>query len=282
MARRRMIDPNFWQSEDVSKLTIRQRLPFIGLFSNADDEGKMRGNPAFVRSAIFPYEDFTLGDIEQDLNKIESIGSIQQYEVEESKYIRLINWKKFQRVDKPQSSVIPEPNENDSDNESENDSRLKERKGKEFKGEEDKGKEEKPPSVPSTNSDETNVLKMLNDNEVNMDKPYTLEQFFSYIGAVDLEVIEVAIKKSNGKKISYCLGTLEGMIKDGISKKEHLPKLKVGDYDAKHEGFPQGVRSGSAQTKGISYEGESRVSKSRWDDTVIPMPEVQGRGRDAS
>lgn len=128
MARRRMIDPNFWQSEDVSKLSVRQRLLFIGLFSNADDEGKLRGNPAFVRSIIFPYEDFAMNEIEQDLNDIEGVGSILQYNVEGSKYILLCNWKKFQRVDKPQSSVIPDPNENysknDSENESENDSRL--------------------------------------------------------------------------------------------------------------------------------------------------------------
>lgn len=141
MARRRMIDPNFWQSEDVAKLTIRQRLLFIGLFSNADDEGKLRGNPAFIRSIIFPYEDFSLGEIETDLNCIEAVGSIIQYSVEGSRYILIVNWKKFQRVDKPQPSVIPNPvkndSENDSKNDSESDSVLKERKLKELKREED-------------------------------------------------------------------------------------------------------------------------------------------------
>lgn len=118
MARRRMIDPNFWQSEDVSKLTIRQRLLLIGLFSNADDEGKLRGNPAFVRSIIFPYEDFSVSEIEEDLNAIESIGTILQYEVRGSKYIKLVNWDKFQRVDKPQPSMIPDPIDDDDDNDS--------------------------------------------------------------------------------------------------------------------------------------------------------------------
>lgn len=96
MARRRMIDPNFWQSEDVAKLNIRQRLLFVGLFSNADDEGKLRGNPAFVRSLIFPYEDISISDIEDDLNIIEKVASLSQYEVEGNKYIKLINWTKFQ------------------------------------------------------------------------------------------------------------------------------------------------------------------------------------------
>jgi uncharacterized phage protein (TIGR02220 family) len=144
-----MIDPNFWQSEDVSKLTIRQRLLLIGLFSNADDEGKLRGNPAFIRSIVFPYEDFTSKEIETDLEAIESIGTIKIYEVNGSRYIKLKNWRKFQRVEKPQPSMIPDPDdeqfsdesENDSWNDSrngswneyENDSRLKEKKRKEEK-----------------------------------------------------------------------------------------------------------------------------------------------------
>ena len=153
MARRRMIDPNFWQSEDVASLTIRQRLLLIGLFSNADDEGKLRGNPAFVRSTIFPYDDIPVREVQDDLDAIEGIGTILQYQVGGNKYIKLVNWKKFQRVDKPQKSMIPDPpqgapgEEGGGDspgNDSENDSgagresapadpRPKEEKGKENK-----------------------------------------------------------------------------------------------------------------------------------------------------
>ena len=152
MARRRMIDPNIWQSEDVSKLTIRQRLLLIGLFSNADDEGKLRGHPAFVRSTVFPYEDIAIADMQDDLNAIEEIGTITQYEVDGDKYIILNNWLKFQRVDKPQPSMIPDPisptnnddieppgeegknhSKNGSENGSKNSSRLKEKKRKEDK-----------------------------------------------------------------------------------------------------------------------------------------------------
>ena len=43
MARKRMIDPNIWDSEDFSKLSILGRLLFIGMFSNADDEGRGKG-----------------------------------------------------------------------------------------------------------------------------------------------------------------------------------------------------------------------------------------------
>lgn len=280
MARRRMIDPNFWQSEDVSKLTIRQRLLLIGLFSNADDEGKMRGNPAFVRSAVFPYEDFTLCDIEQDLNKIESIGSIQQYEVEESKYIRLINWKKFQRVDKPQSSVIPEPLQNGSKSDSKNDSCVKERKGKELKGEEDKGREEKEMPSPDSNPHKDRILKLINECEIKEFNLYDLDVIYSYIGVVDVEVIEAAIKKGQKKEsIKYSIRTLQGMVKDGITKKEQvIPRPEVGEYDAKkHEGQ---LQSGSTSSENKSITGGAigwLPSKAKSDAAnVVQLHQVSG------
>jgi hypothetical protein len=221
VARRRMIDPNFWQSEDVSKLTIRQRLLLIGLFSNADDEGKLRGNPAFVRSLVFPYEDISIKDIEEDLHVVENIDSILRYEVDGNKYIKLINWTKFQRVDKPQKSMIPEPNnysENDSKNESENGYRLKEKKGKE-RNIEEKRKEESSSDSEKLKDDLHNLMNKCNIQKMNL---HSLELILSYLGMVEPEIIEAAIKKGEGKHINYVLSTLEGMYKEGITKKEQL------------------------------------------------------------
>ena len=53
MARKRMIDPNIWESEDFSKLSVLARLVFIGIFSNADDDGRGRGKSAYLKSIIF-------------------------------------------------------------------------------------------------------------------------------------------------------------------------------------------------------------------------------------
>jgi hypothetical protein len=114
MARRRMIDPNIWTSEDVSKLTITERLFLIGLFSNADDYGKGKASPVFLRSTIFPYDDIPATEMVAALENISKVINITIYEVGGSKYYKFINWNKWQRVDHPQDSVIPEPLENDS------------------------------------------------------------------------------------------------------------------------------------------------------------------------
>lgn len=112
MARRRMIDPNIWQSEDFAYLSILARLIFIGLFSNADDEGKGRAKPVYVKSVIFPYdEDVRVADIEKALSEISSKMSVTLYSHNGNAYYKMNNWKIWQRVDKPQKSKIPEPDD---------------------------------------------------------------------------------------------------------------------------------------------------------------------------
>lgn len=281
MARRRMIDPNFWQSEDVAKLSVRQRLLLIGLFSNADDEGKLRGNPAFIRSITFPYEDFTLSEISGDLDKIESIGSIEQYTVDHSKYIRLVNWRKFQRVDKPQASVIPDPtndSRNDSWNDSQNDSCLKEGKGNEVKGE-DKLSEAKEPSAPA---DRESVKSYLHNlvNQASLRNPYNLsnlDNLFSYIGMVDVEVIEAAIKKAfNKDHFNYIINTLNGMIKDGITKKEQLyAKPEPGQAPSNVAPFPR-ARSGKPNVPIVENEDGEEISPEELERLLLLAQKVQG------
>lgn len=122
MARKRMISPDFWTSEDIGKLSPLSRLLFIGLFSNADDKGKGKANPIFLRSTIFPYDDFSVEEINKALEEIKTYTHTQLYEVDGSKYYKLTNWEKWQRVDKPQPSLIPEPIQEPFQDESKNDS----------------------------------------------------------------------------------------------------------------------------------------------------------------
>jgi len=137
MARRRMIDPGIWTSEHNLNLIFRQRLLFIGLISNADDAGRIKGNPNFVRAVVFPYDDIPKLATENDLQVLEKEGLIQRYNCEDVDYIQLKKWDKYQRIDKPQPSKIPIHSRNGSMNgswnDSKNDSRLKERKLKEKK-----------------------------------------------------------------------------------------------------------------------------------------------------
>jgi hypothetical protein len=154
-----MIDPNFWESGDISRLSVFERLLFIGMISNADDEGKGRASPSYLKSKVFPYDEkIKVADIKKALTNIENNTSVVFYEQGENGYYFFSNWAKWQRVDKPQKSLIPNPTPEQLRNNSKNDSGIipdqlppkgKEgkEKGKEGEGEgKEKGKE--PPPQP--------------------------------------------------------------------------------------------------------------------------------------
>lgn len=108
MARKRMISPDIWQSEDFSKLSTLAKIVFIGMFSNADDEGRGRGKAVYLKSIIFPYdEDIRVADVDKTLSEISSNMSVIFYSHNENIYYELTNWKIWQKVEKPQSSKIP-------------------------------------------------------------------------------------------------------------------------------------------------------------------------------
>lgn len=108
MARKRMIDPAIWGSEDFSKLSLLAKLVFIGLFSNADDEGRGRGKAAYVKSTVFPYDDeLTTIKIDEALDEIANKMSITFYMYDENEYYILDNWNEWQKIDKPTPSKIP-------------------------------------------------------------------------------------------------------------------------------------------------------------------------------
>lgn len=112
MARKRMIDPNIWQSEDFSKLSTLAKLVFIGLFSLADDEGRGRCNPIYLKSSLFPYEeDIRSTDIDKTLSEISSNMSVIFYSCDGSSYYSLLSWNTFQKIDRPSESKIPEYDE---------------------------------------------------------------------------------------------------------------------------------------------------------------------------
>lgn len=112
MARKRMIDPNIWQSEDFGRLSTLAKLVFIGLFSLADDEGRGRCNPVYLKSTLFPYEEgIRSADVDKTLSEISSNMSVIFYSCDGSSYYSLYNWNTWQKIDRPSESKIPEFNE---------------------------------------------------------------------------------------------------------------------------------------------------------------------------
>lgn len=107
MARIRSIKPDFWADEKLATVSRDARLLFIGLISMADDEGRMRGNPAFVRSSIFPYDDDL--DIRVLLAELSAKALVHLYVDSGQAFLHVRNFARHQRIDKPSKSVLPAP-----------------------------------------------------------------------------------------------------------------------------------------------------------------------------
>lgn len=148
MARKRMIDPDFWIDEKLGKCTRDERLLFMGLISHSDDEGRGRANPMLVKSMVFPYDTEFMGDeVAKWLNNLNSLGLIKLYLVDNQEFYWLPNFNKHQTINRPSESKLPPPPVKDNDSSMSihgiinEHSLLKEEKRKEVK-EEEKRKED--------------------------------------------------------------------------------------------------------------------------------------------
>jgi len=109
MARKRMIDPEFWRDEKIAQLKHMERLLFIGLWNYADDEGYGRASPTLLKADIFPYDVLKASEIEAGLANIAALDMIILYSVGGQSYYQVVNFKKHQTINRPTKSVFPRP-----------------------------------------------------------------------------------------------------------------------------------------------------------------------------
>lgn len=110
--RRRTVQPNIWQDTEFGLLSPLAQLIFVGLITQADDEGRLNGHPAIVSSMLFPYRTVALEEVMDALAEIERrMRNIIFYEVEGQMYIQFKNWLKHQtlREDRTTKSIFPPP-----------------------------------------------------------------------------------------------------------------------------------------------------------------------------
>ena len=110
MARKRMISPEIWESQDFSQLSDVAKIVFISLFSHADDEGRGRADPTFIKNITFPYdENRRVADIKSALSEIARCMSVRFYSVNGIEYYIMKSWERWQKVEKPTKSKFPAP-----------------------------------------------------------------------------------------------------------------------------------------------------------------------------
>jgi len=114
MARIRMIKPEFFDDPDIGELSMAARLLFIGLWTQADKEGRLEADWRRLKARIFPYDDV---DIEALAGELHGKNMICRFKtgqaVEKHGYVWIRNFTRHQRPHpkEPASLIPPCPSE---------------------------------------------------------------------------------------------------------------------------------------------------------------------------
>ena len=113
MPRIRSIKPELWQSPEVMNLSPNARLLFIGLITQADDDGKGSGDARKLKATIFGGDDISLSDVRSWLTEIATQRLAVLYTVDGfGDLYWLPSWHEHQYVQKHQPSRYPHPVDN--------------------------------------------------------------------------------------------------------------------------------------------------------------------------
>jgi hypothetical protein len=111
MARIRTIKPEFWQDEKLAQLDPLTRLVFIGLFSIADDAGRLVDNLKHIDGFLFPETEDSARD---SLVILASLSRILRYtSASGQRLVQVVNWSRHQKVDNPNKYTLPAPTAED-------------------------------------------------------------------------------------------------------------------------------------------------------------------------
>lgn len=113
MARPRAIKPTIWEDSDFTSRTIGARLLWIGMFSNADDEGYILANFKNLRRLIFGFDDpSTISHLKSWIEELKEVPSIHFFDVGGEEYAHFTKWHDHQKQqkDRIQPSAYPKCN----------------------------------------------------------------------------------------------------------------------------------------------------------------------------
>jgi len=114
MARIRYLKPEFFTDEDIGYLTVKERLGYAGLWCHADREGRLEDRPRYLKTQIFPYDNFDMEGILNSLSQPKKTNHNEPFIVRYSnngrKYIQILKFLDHQKPHHTEkNSTYPPP-----------------------------------------------------------------------------------------------------------------------------------------------------------------------------
>lgn len=104
-----MLDSAIWKNEKFGVMPPMARLLAIGIINQADDQGRGKAHPVYLRSQVFPYDDVTAGQVAEWLGMVATNETILLYQVEGKDYYQILNWWTYQAHQFAVPSQYPKP-----------------------------------------------------------------------------------------------------------------------------------------------------------------------------
>ena len=117
MAKARMLHKKISVSVQVNRLTLPTRILFTWMIPHADDEGKMKGDPEFIKATVVPMVKWSFKKIREYLEEIKNKGLIYYWQENNEWFIEFIKWDEHQTIRKDRlipSNLPSYPNKNDN------------------------------------------------------------------------------------------------------------------------------------------------------------------------
>ena len=105
MARIRSVHPSLFTDEAWVSCSPLARILYIGLWTDADDQGLFEWKPLQIKMRLLPGD---AGDVPAMLAELEGVGLICAYQAEGKRFGAIANFRKFQRPQKP-NAIHPLP-----------------------------------------------------------------------------------------------------------------------------------------------------------------------------
>jgi hypothetical protein len=108
MPRIRTIKPEHKGHRKVGPLIDRHYRLWVGMITEADDEGRLVADADQLRVLIFAYHPRVRADhVEAGLARLAELGLIRLYQVAGVRYVDFPSWKDHQRINRPMPSKLP-------------------------------------------------------------------------------------------------------------------------------------------------------------------------------
>jgi len=108
MPRIRSLKPDALQHRKVGSLSDRAFRVWVGMLTQADDEGRLVSDPEQLRVLFFGYHrNVTAEDVQIALDEIAKSGLIRLYLVRGVTYADFPSWRDHQRIDRATRSKLP-------------------------------------------------------------------------------------------------------------------------------------------------------------------------------